>query len=102
MNEWPDRWKEKKKGKERMGFVHTLSILEKKTLLLDFFLELHNLFGEVEGMCASNAEAREQLFEDGFSFHHVCHGAQTQVIKQVWWQGSLQPEPSLQFVCFAF
>lgn len=91
----------KRKRRERKGwdFVHTWSILE-KTLLLDFLLELHNLFGEVEGMCASNAEAREQLFEDGFSFHHVCHGAQTQVIKQVWWQGPLQPEPSLQLKFF--
>lgn len=51
-------------------------------------------------MCAGNAQAGEQLFEDGFSFHHVCRGAQTQVIKQVWWPGSLQPEPSLQLKFF--
>lgn len=94
-------------GKRKDG-ICTYIVYTGKTLLLDFFLELHNLFGEVEGMCASNAQAREQRFEDGFSFHHVCHGSQTQVIKQVSWQGSLQPEPSLQlkffcvFVCFAF
>lgn len=89
-----------RKGKRKDGILYTHGLYWKKTLLLDFFLELHNLFGEVEGMCASNAEAREQLFEDGFSFHHVCHGAQTQVIKQVWWQGPLQPEPSLQLKFF--
>lgn len=85
MDEWMARWKEREMGKES---TCTPIVYIGNTFFSWFFW--------VEGMYAIWAQAREPLFEDGFYFYHVYHGDQTQVMNQVQWQESLQPELSLQ------